>query len=98
MSYEFAGFTNLRNTLPVLPAIESGPGYPARVLALEKERFSLPILEAEDFAITADIELALKHVSKSAEIASDCAGRYGGCRPQGKESSCVGSMEPTLPG
>lgn len=51
--------TNFRDTLAVLSAVEGGPGYPAGVLALEEERFTLAILEAEDLAVTADIQFTL---------------------------------------
>lgn len=40
-------------------AVEHGPGYSSRVLALQEEGFGLAILEAEDFAVAADVELAL---------------------------------------
>ena len=38
---------------------EDGPGYSAGVLALQEKRFGLAILESEDLAVTADVELAL---------------------------------------
>lgn len=53
------GSTNLRDTLAVVSAVESCPRDPAGILALEEERFCLSILESEDFAVTADEELAL---------------------------------------
>lgn len=40
-------------------SVERGPGYSSRVLALQKEGFGLAILESEDLAVTADVELAL---------------------------------------
>lgn len=51
--------TNLRDTLLVLPPVESRPSDPAGVLALEEKRLGLAILEAEDLAIATDVELAL---------------------------------------
>jgi hypothetical protein len=51
--------TDLGDTLLVLSPVEDCPCYSARVLALEEEGFGLSILEAEDFAITTNIELAL---------------------------------------
>ena len=55
--------TNFRNTLPVLPPVESGPRYPTRVLSLEEEGLALAILESEDLAVPADIDLTLKHTN-----------------------------------
>jgi hypothetical protein len=51
--------TNLRDTLLVRPSVESGPVNLARVLALEEKGLGLAVLEAEDLAVTADVELAL---------------------------------------
>lgn len=56
--YEFAA-TNLRDTLLVRPSVESGPVNLARVLALEEKGLGLSVLEAEDLAVTTDVELAL---------------------------------------
>jgi len=53
------GLTNLRNTLLVLPSVESGPGDPTRVLALKEQAFGLAILESEDLAVAANVELSL---------------------------------------
>ena len=39
--------------------VEHSPCYSARVLALEEKRFGLAILEAENLAVAADVELAL---------------------------------------
>lgn len=39
--------------------VECGPGYSSRVLALEEEGLGLAILEAEDFAVAANIKFAL---------------------------------------
>jgi hypothetical protein len=44
---------------------EDSPGNAARVLALEEERLGLAILESEDLAVTADVELALIEESQS---------------------------------
>jgi hypothetical protein len=55
---EFAA-TNLRDTLLVRPSVESGPVNLARVLALEEKGLGLAVLEAEDLAVTTDVELAL---------------------------------------
>ena len=49
----------LRDTLSPLSPTQHGPGDAAGVLALEEEGFGFAILEAEDFAIAADEELAL---------------------------------------
>ena len=40
-------------------SVENGPGYSARVLALQEEGLGLAILESEDLAITADVEFTL---------------------------------------
>lgn len=49
----------LRDTLLVLPPVEGGPRDLARVLALQEQRLGLAVLEAEDLAVTTDVELAL---------------------------------------
>ena len=41
------------------PSVESGPVNLARVLALEEKGLGLAVLEAEDLAVTTDVELAL---------------------------------------
>lgn len=51
--------TNLRDTLLVHSSVKHGPGYSSRVLALEEQGFGLAILESENLAVTADVELAL---------------------------------------
>jgi hypothetical protein len=56
---EFCETTNLRDTLLVLPPEENRPGDPTRVLALQEEALALAVLESEDLAVTADVELAL---------------------------------------
>jgi len=43
----------------VLSSEEDGPGYAAGVFALEEEGFGFAVLEAEDLAVTTDVELAL---------------------------------------
>ena len=43
------------------PSVESGPVNLARVLALEEKGLGLAILEAEDLAVTTDVQLALWH-------------------------------------
>jgi hypothetical protein len=53
------GCTDFGDTLPVLTAKENGPGYPARVLALEEKGLGLSILEAEDLAVATDVQLTL---------------------------------------
>ena len=58
--------TNLRDALLVLPPEESGPGDPARVLALQEETLSLAVLEPENLAVSTDVELALFAPSASA--------------------------------
>lgn len=40
-------------------SVQNGPCYSSRVLALKEEGLGLAILEAEDLAVTADVELAL---------------------------------------
>jgi hypothetical protein len=49
----------LRDTLLVLSSEQNGPCDTAGVLALEEEGFGLAILEAEDLAVSTDVELAL---------------------------------------
>lgn len=53
------GGTHFRDTLLVLASVEGCPCDAARVLALEEEGFGFAVLEAEDFAVAADVELAL---------------------------------------
>lgn len=55
------GMKYLRDTLPVLAAVESRPCDAAGVLALEEEGFGFAVLEAEDLAVAADVEFALSH-------------------------------------
>ena len=43
----------------MLPPIERRPCDPTGVLALEEEGFGLAVLEAEDFAVAADVEFSL---------------------------------------
>jgi hypothetical protein len=57
--------TYFRDTLPVLSAVEDGPGYPTRVLSLEEKGFALAILESEDLAVAADVQLSLLQIPKS---------------------------------
>jgi hypothetical protein len=57
--------TNLRNTLLVHTSVQRSPGYSAGVLALQEEGLGFAILEAEDLAVTADVELALFHQTVS---------------------------------
>jgi hypothetical protein len=49
----------LRDTFLVHAAVEHGPGYSSRVLALQEKGLGLAILEAEDLAVAADVEFAL---------------------------------------
>lgn len=58
----------LRDTLPPCSPAEDRPGDAAGVLALEEERFGFAVLEAEDFAVAADEELALVCVSLHSNI------------------------------
>lgn len=44
----------------MLAAVEGGPGDEAGVLALQEERLGLAVLEAEDLAVAADVELTLQ--------------------------------------
>ena len=53
--------TDLRNALLVLPSVEGRPSDPTRVLALEEEGLGLAVLESEDLAVAADVELALNN-------------------------------------
>ena len=43
----------------MLAAVEGRPGYETRVLPLEEERLGLAVLEAEDLAVAADVDLTL---------------------------------------
>ena len=43
----------------MLPSVESRPCDSSGVLALEEEGFGLAVLEAEDFAVAADVEFSL---------------------------------------
>lgn len=58
---EDRGTTYLRDTLLVLSAVERRPCDAAWVLALEEEGFGLAVLEAEDLAVAADVEFALRY-------------------------------------
>jgi hypothetical protein len=49
----------LGDSLLVLSAEEDGPCDAAGVLALEEEGLGLSVLETEDLAVTADVDLAL---------------------------------------
>ena len=53
-------FAHLRDTLLVLPSVQCSPRNAAGVLALEEEGFCFAVLEAEDLAITTDVEFALQ--------------------------------------
>jgi hypothetical protein len=46
----------------VLSSKEDSPGDAAGVFALEEEGFGFAVLEAEDLAVAADVELALFNV------------------------------------
>lgn len=43
----------------MLPPEQHGPCNTTRVLALQEEGFGFAVLEAEDFAVAADVKLAL---------------------------------------
>jgi hypothetical protein len=43
----------------VLSSEKDGPRNATRIFALKEERFGLSVLESEDLAVTADVELAL---------------------------------------
>ena len=45
----------------MLATVQDSPSYPARVLALEEEGLGLSILESEDLAVTAHVQLTLEH-------------------------------------
>lgn len=49
----------LRDTLLVLSSEKYGPCDSAGILSLKEQRLGLSILESEDFAVAADVELAL---------------------------------------
>jgi hypothetical protein len=49
----------LRDTLAVLSSVEDGPCDTAGVLPLQEERLRLAVLESEDLAVAADVELTL---------------------------------------
>jgi len=51
----------LRDTLAVLATVQNGPRNAAGVLALEEKRLRLAVLEAEDLAVTTDVDLTLRH-------------------------------------
>lgn len=51
--------TDFRNTLLVLTTVQNSPCYPARVLALQEKGLGFSVLEAEDLAVAADVQLAL---------------------------------------
>ena len=53
-------YAYLRDTLAVLSAVEDGPGDAAGVLSLQEERLRLAVLESEDLAVAADVELTLQ--------------------------------------
>lgn len=63
----------LRDALSPLSPAQDSPGDAARVLALEEERFTLAVLEAEDLAVRADKELALKETKKLAQYLNQYA-------------------------
>ena len=50
----------------MLPPEQNRPGYPTRVLALQEERLGLAALEAEDLAVTTDVEGTLHETEMSA--------------------------------
>lgn len=56
---ESGGRSYLRDTLAVLSAVEDGPCDAAGVLSLQEKRLRLAVLESEDLAVAADVELTL---------------------------------------
>jgi hypothetical protein len=58
----------LGNALAVLSSVKDRPGDTAGVLALQEQRLRLAVLEAEDLAVTADIELTLSFEIQSASV------------------------------
>ena len=52
-------FTDLRDTLLMLPPVQCRPRDPTGVLSLQEEGFGFAVLEAEDFAVAPDIQLSL---------------------------------------
>ena len=58
--------THLTDALLVLSSVKSGPCDSSRILALEKEGFGFAVLEAENFAIAADVEFPLSSRGRSA--------------------------------
>lgn len=51
----------------MLSAVKCSPSYPARVLSLEEKGFGLSILEAEDLAVSTDVELALYNIQSKCQ-------------------------------
>ena len=60
MQFWRQSFAHLRDTLLVLSSVQCSPRNSARVLALEEEGFCFAVLEAEDLAITTDVEFSLQ--------------------------------------
>lgn len=54
----------------MLPPEQYGPRNTTRVLALQEEGLGFAVLEAEDFAVAADVELALNCTHESAVVVS----------------------------
>ena len=52
----------------MLSSVECSPCYPSGVLALKEEGFGFAILETENFAIAADVELALEEDTVSVSM------------------------------
>ena len=62
--------THLRDALLVLPSIENGPRNATGIFALKEQTLALAILEAEDLAVSTDVELALYIIPASAMVSS----------------------------
>lgn len=54
----------------MLSAVKDGPSYPARVLALEEERFAFAILESEDLAVASDVQLTLLNQERASLVSA----------------------------
>jgi hypothetical protein len=76
----------LRDTLLVLSSEKDGPCNATGVLALQEEGFGLAILEAEDLAITTDVELALHTILSAFRLLSIQFLNSSSCQPLDRSS------------
>ena len=61
---------HLCDTLLMLPPEQHCPWNTTRILALQEEGLGFAVLESEDLAVAADVELPLDYIHKSAVILS----------------------------